>query len=321
MICKLQASRFPISSKGLLASAGLGIVLVWSYWTAFEATAHEWARNPVYSHGFLVPVFSLVLIGHRWRRLEALTLDPDWRGGCALLILAAGLRLTSAYYFVPWLDYVSLLPCLGGLILLLAGRSILAVSWPAIAFLMFMVPLPYRVETGFRQPLQRLATQGSTYALQTLGCPAFAEGNLIVLKDKTMGVAEACSGLSMMLVFFALSTAVAMMIQRPFREKILIIASAVPIAVLANVGRITLTGILYQYGKDGAADLVFHDISGWLMMPAGLAMIGIELRILGGLTTAPEARKPLPILLSRPASPAQPRTVQAGKRPQPQLSN
>jgi exosortase len=149
-----------------------------------------------------------------------------------------------------------------------------------------------------------LATQASTYGLQTLGCPAFADGNIIVLKDKALGVAEACSGLSMLLVFFAMATAVALIILRPWWEKVIILASAVPIAVLANVGRITSTGLLYQMGRGREAELVFHDLAGWLMMPAGLAMIGMELKILGRLTVVSESHSPLPVIFARPAAPA-----------------
>jgi exosortase len=321
MIDQPQAYRPVVSLKGLAGPIVLGTCLLWSYWTTFAIISREWATNPVYSHGFLVPIFALVLLGFRRQKFTGLALKPDWRGGCALLLVAGAFRLASAYYFVPWLDYVSLVPCLGGLCLLLAGQSYFAVAWPAIAFLMFMVPLPYRVETGLRQPLQGLATQASTYALQTLGCPAFAEGNVIILKDRTLGVAEACSGLSMLLVFFALATGVALIIRRPIWEKVLIFMSAVPIALLANVGRITLTGLLYQLGRGREAELIFHDLSGWLMMPAGLIMIGIELMILQRLVVAPEVRKPLPIIFSRPASGANHgRRDRNGKRRHPQRS-
>jgi exosortase len=304
MIDKLRAWIRPLTLKQLAGFAILGTCLLWSYWPTFEAISHEWATNPVYSHGFLVPVFALALLGFRRQKLEGHSLQPDWLGGGTLLLIGAILRLAGAYYYVPWLEMASLLPCLAGLCLLLAGRPYLAWSWPAIAFLFFMMPLPYRLETGMRQPLQRLATQGSTYILQTVGCPAFAEGNVIVLKDKPLEVSEACSGLSMLMVFFALATAVALIIRRPLWEKGLVLLSAVPIAVIANVGRISLTGLLQTIGRPREADLIFHDLAGWLMMPAGLAMIGIELKIFGRLMVTPAARQPLPITFARQGFPA-----------------
>src|SRR5262249_56384836 len=80
---------------------------------------------------------------------------------------------------------------------------------PAVAFLAFMIPLPYRLEVMVADPLQRLATTTSTFALQTLGLPALAEGKVILLNEVKIGIVEACSGLRMMMIFFAISTAVA----------------------------------------------------------------------------------------------------------------
>jgi exosortase len=284
----------------LLGLAALVTALLWSYWPTFAAMAYRWNHDPVYSHGYLVPLFALVLLWYRKDKLDVSTCRPAWWWGTVLLIFGALLRLGGAFFYFPWFEAVSLLPSLAGLVLVLGGRTGLAWSWPAIAFLFFMMPLPYRLETGLKQPLQRLATETSTYVLQTLGCPAFAEGNVIVLRTAKLGVEEACSGLSMLLVFFALATAVTLMTRRPFWEKCLIFLSAAPIAVIANVGRITATGLLFQLGNSQAAHLVFHDFAGWLMMPLGLVLFWIELKLLDQLMVAPVAAKPLPVMLTRP---------------------
>src|SRR5207253_599308 len=91
-----------------------------------------------------------------------------------------------------------------------------ALHWarPSLAFLLFMIPLPYRVEVALAQPLQRVATVSSTYVLQTLGFMSFSEGNVIRLGETRIGVVEACSGLSMLLIFFALATAVCLVVKR-----------------------------------------------------------------------------------------------------------
>jgi exosortase len=280
--------------------AALTVCVLWSYWPTLSAMAQAWSHDPVYSHGYLVPLFAVVLLWLRRQKLAGASFRPEWRWGCALLFLAVALRLGGTYFYYPWFEAISLLPCLAGLCLLVAGRSGLAWSWPAIGFLFFMMPLPYRLETGLRQPLQRLATEASTYVLQTLGCSAFAEGNVIVLKNMRLGVEEACSGLSMLLVFLALATAVAMLIRRPLWEKGLILASAIPIAIVANVARITATGVLFHLDKSHEAQLVFHDLAGWLMMPLGLVLIGVELKVLGRLLAVPQASKPLPIHLAHP---------------------
>jgi exosortase/archaeosortase family protein len=130
--------------------------------------------------------------------------------------------------------------------------------------------------------MQSFATTVSTFALQVLGRPALAEGNVILLNEIELGIVEACSGLRMLVVFFALSTAVAMLVRKPLWEKLLLAGSAVPIALASNVLRITLTGVLCDsFGSE--LGLYFHDMAGLLMPFIGMAFLGIEWWILGKL--------------------------------------
>jgi exosortase len=206
-------------------------------------------------------------------------------------VLLAGLALRAAgtYLYLDWFNALALLPCLAGLALLWGGWPALAWAWPAVAFAAFMVPLPYHLEGALAHPLQRLGTWASTYALQTLGFAAFAEGNVIRMGPVRIGVVEACSGLSMLVIFFALSTAVAVLANRPLWERLLLVASAVPIAVAANVTRITVTGVLHKWVGRELADYVFHDLAGWLTMPLALGMLWAELRLLAWVIRTREA--------------------------------
>ena len=137
-------------------------------------------------------------------------------------------------------------------------------TWPALAFLAFMLPLPFSIEQGISLPLRRLATVVGTYVLQTIGCPAFAEGNVIYIEDARLGVAGPCSGLGMLLTLSALATVFALLVNRPLLDRLILVASAVPIAVAANVGRITATGIAYYAGgqHSPAAQAILHDVAG-----------------------------------------------------------
>ena len=143
-----------------------------------------------------------------------------------------------------------------------------------------MVPLPFRLEIALAHPLQRIGTVASTYALQTLGFSAFSEGNVVRMGDIRLGVVEACSGLSMLVIFFALSTAVAIVVRRPPWERLILVASAVPIALACNITRITVTGVLYKVAGEEWANFVFHDLAGWLMMPLALGMLWVEMKTL-----------------------------------------
>jgi exosortase len=260
----------------------------------------KWAQDPQYSHGYLVPAFSLYLLWWRRDRLQGTRLEPRW-WGVGLLGVGFALRLAGAYFYFAWFEAVSLLPMLAGTALLLGGYPALRWAAPAVGFLVFMIPLPFRLETGLAQPLQQIATQASTYTLQTLGFPALAEGNVILVDKARIGVVEACSGLGMLLLFFALATALVIRVERPWYERLVIVASAAPVAVAANVVRITVTAFLHLTVGGRWADLVFHDLAGWLMMPLALGMLWAELRILSRLLVERPAPAPLAVPLVGPA--------------------
>jgi exosortase len=315
-----------VSFLSLLRSPGFWVTTVacgcflWAYGSTLAALAERWANSPQYTHGFLVPLFALVVL---WFRREHLKLEllavSGW--GIPLLLAGGGLRLAGAYFYYPALDSLSLLPSLAGLCVLLGGWWALRWAWPAIAFLVFMLPLPFIVEGAMAQPLQRLATVASTYVVQTLGLPAVAEGNIVTVNDYRIGVVEACNGLGMLVVFFALSTALAFVLaKRPLWERVLIAASAVPVALVANVARITTTAVLGALINRDFAQVVFHDWGGWLMMPLALFLLWLELRLVDWLLFIPARRSVEPLspvdLVLRPAAGA-PRTRARRKgRPQ-----
>jgi exosortase len=260
-------------------------VLTWNYWPTLTEMAHRWSVDPRYSHGYLVPLFSVFLFSRR----GVGTTSSKWAGvaGFALLALGLGLKLAGARVYNSWLDGVSLLPTLAGVALILGGRSLFRRAWLPIAFLIFMIPLPYRVEIAMGEPLQRLATKVSTYAMQTLGLPAISEGNIIHVDDVDIGVAEACSGLSMLFTFIAIAVGVAILMERPWLDRVLVVLSAVPIALLVNILRVTVTGVLHVTVGERIAGLVFHDLAGWLMMPTAIGLLWLEIALLKRLLLDP----------------------------------
>jgi exosortase len=281
----------------------LALGLLWAYGPTLAGLARCWSDNPQYSHGFLVPVFAAVVLWVRRSRYPSVRFEPSW-WGLAWLALASAMRLGAAAFYHEWLDALSLLPALAGVCVLLGGWPALRWAWPAVLFLVFMMPAPFQFEVALAQPLQRLATAASTYALQTLGLSAVAEGNVILLGDVQLGVEEACSGLGMLLTFFALATAVALVLARTWTERLALFVSAVPIALAANVTRITVTGVLYVTAGSGVARLVYHDLAGWLMMPLALGLLWLELKFLGRLYVEGPLDGPLPLAL--PAAAGQP---------------
>jgi exosortase len=282
--------RFPwLPALGLVA--GLAVT-VWAFWTTLGDAADRWAHDPQYSHGYLVPAFAALLLWLRRRLLDRAAVAPSW-WGLPLLAAGVGLRLVGVWFSLDWLEGIALVPCAAGAFVAAGGRAAWRWAWPAVLFLAFMIPLPHRVAVAAAGPLQHLATVASCYALQTLGLPAVPEGNVILLNDARIGIVEACSGLRMLVVFFALASGVALVIRRPAWERLLLVASAVPIALFSNLVRITATGVLHETAGSDFANNFFHDVGGWLMMPFALALFWLELMVLARLLTNPAPAGPV----------------------------
>jgi exosortase len=287
-----------------LRAAGVVSVFAWAYWPTLEGLADTWSRDPNYSQGFLVPVFALGILWHRCRGAGLGGAGCDLLG-LGVLILATALRLAGAYYFVIPLDHLSLLLALAGVCLVLGGRPWLGRAWPAIAFLVFMFPIPRSLGgTPLTGPLQQVATTASTFLLQTIGVTAQREGNVILLKNTELGIVEACSGLRMLMVFCAMATATAILLPYGWKRRTILVTSAIPLALICNVVRITAAGIAGDALGKETGHFVFHDLAGYLMVPLAFALLGTELFLLSRLfrSGAQEASslQPLGLLLASP---------------------
>ncbi len=270
-----------------------GAALLWACWPTLATFVQIWQTNPQYSHGFLVAPFAAFLLWHRRALFAPDRRDRAWVG-ILLLLVGCGLKLAGGYFAFAWPDRISVLFLVAGAFGALGGWPALRWAWPALAFLVFMVPMPGRVETLLAGPLQRFATVVSANVLQTLGFFAQADGTVIILSESDLGIVEACSGLRMLIAFVALSTAVAIVIDRPAWQRWAVVAGAVPVALICNVGRIVVTAVVLEMAGRKWADLVFHDLAGWLMMPAGLALLWLELAFLRRLIVSDEPARTTP---------------------------
>jgi exosortase len=278
--------------------------VVWAFGNTLGEMLTAWRTSPQSSHGFLVPVFSLFLLWHRRDLLAAGALRPSW-WGLPLLTAGIGLHLYGGFYTYVWLDQVALLPTLAGLWLMCGGKVGFRWGWPSILFLLFMIPLPYRYAIAMAGPLQRLATVVSTFVMQCCGMPALSEGNVILLNENAIDVVEACSGLRMLVVFFAMATGVVLVGRRPLLDRGILILSAIPIALVSNITRIIVTGVLFDvFANSQVVQGYVHDWADWLMMPFALGMLWIKLKLLDRLFI------PLPPAPPRGPRPAVPRRTQ-----------
>jgi exosortase len=279
-------------------------LLLWAYLPMLAVFADKWVNDPQYTHGLLVPFFSAYLIHRAWKS-GPLVSAPMPVLGCVLLAVALALRVVAGSLLFHQLDAASLLLSLAGLCLAAGGWPLLKRTGPGIAFLLFMVPLPYELERNVGGPLKAAATTCSTFLLQTLGQPAIRDGNLILIDEVRLGVVDACSGLKMLVTFAAFSVGAVLLLDRTRFEKFLILLGIVPITLAANVLRITATGLSHVFFSRATADGL-HDVYGYLMMVVGMALLALELWALGRLVVEPRPRgraaDPAPVRGLRPAA-------------------
>jgi exosortase len=219
------------------------------------------------------------LLWIRRDRIPRTPLQPSW-WALFFLALASGMNLGATYFYYAWPERASFVLMIFAAALAMGGWAAIRWTWPSILFLVFMLPFPGFLENGLMRPLQRVATLASTNVLQTLGFFAKADGNVILLSEVEMGIVEACSGLRMLSTFVALTVGACFVLHRPNWQKLVIVLSSIPIALVCNIVRISVTGVLYETADRDFAQFVFHDVAGWLMMPLALLLLLAELKLL-----------------------------------------
>jgi len=265
-------------------------ILGWAYWPNLQDLFAVWTDEPNYSHGFLVIPIALAIF---WQRLVDTRIDwqasrvPWWSWMPLVAILAA--RMFAYELNMQWLETATLVPAVACLILAMGGWSLLRRGWPAAVFLVFMLPLHPSANNLIALPLQQIATLGSVFVMQLTGLWPIAAGNVITLRDhsgtlKTLEVAQACNGLSMLMTLAATVTTAIMLIPLANWKRIVVLASAIPIALLSNIVRIVATGWCYYFIDGERAKKIAHDWTGiLLMMPLALILVGLELLLLSWL--------------------------------------
>jgi exosortase len=252
--------------------------LVGAYFSSFRSLVAQWNREPNYSYGFFVIPIALVIFWSRRGMIDRNKVRPHWWGFLPLLAVVA-LRYPLFERNEQYVETATIPLVLTGLVFALGGWHLLRAAWPSLVFLLFMLPLPPSVNGLLAQPLQRVATAGSVLVLQLMGMPVMAEGNVIIIGSSPLEVARACNGLSMLLSFITLVTAVVLLVQRPLVERVLLLASAIPIALVSNIVRITVTALCaYWFGSEAVSEAV-HEYAGYAMMPLALFLVWLELAV------------------------------------------
>ena len=254
-------------------------LLVLLYSSIFARLASQWSHDPNFSHGFIVPVFSLYVLWEQRQRFSNLLTRPTWEG---LWLLIPGLLclVVGTFGAELFLSRVSLVPVLGGVVALLLGwRYLRAAAFPWL-FLLLMIPLPALLFNQITFPLQIFASQIAANVLPILGVPVLREGNVIRLPAMALEVAEACSGIRSLMSLVTLAIMYGYVLEKRWSVRALLALAAVPIAVAANSLRIVGTGLLVQYWDPEKAEGFFHTFSGWIIFIVSILLLFAVRRVL-----------------------------------------
>jgi exosortase len=262
---------------GALVSVGLFARVFWSNLYHFY---YVWTTDENYGHGFLVPVISLYFANQVARSCPVATKGGIWAGSALLAAALLG-RLLTIPLPIEFLGDIAFLFGLTGLFTVLFGKLALARYWFAFFFLIFMVPLPIALYSRIASPLQLLASRVASALMNATGLPVLCEGNRMTLPGGLqMFVAEACSGMRQLTGFLALTTAVAYLTARPVWHRVVVVASALPIALSANIARVMLTGYIMHFVNPRFALGTFHTLEGLLILGFGLLLLQGECWVL-----------------------------------------
>jgi exosortase len=262
--------------------AAAGALFAALFWPALESLGRAWMSDPDSSHCLLVPLMSAYLI---WSRRAELAAVPVKSAGAGLAILVGSLLLYTVSHWggIELGRRAAIVSALNGAALYNFGWGVYRRILFPMLFLFLMIPVPVSVMSLASFPLQLFATEWSARLLGFLNVPVAHAGNLLRFPQGTLEVVEACSGIRSLLSFLTLALFFAYKSEGRWPAKAILTVSAVPIALAANVLRITISGVAaYVYGVKVAQGFL-HDFSGFALFILGLAVFFLEARALENL--------------------------------------
>jgi exosortase len=240
---------------------------------------YDWYTIPDYSHGFLVPLFSVFLIWEKRKILSNIPVKQTW-SGVPLVVFSLAVLVLGTYGVELFTTRISFVMLLAGIIWTLLGMAMLrAVAFP-LMILILAIPFPAIVFNQITFPLQLLASRIASEILPLFNVPTVHEGNIIELPIMKLEVAEACSGIRSLMSLFTLAVFYGYFIERTTWRRVILALASIPIAVTANVARIVGTGLCVQYWDPDKALGFFHEFSGWVMFVVSLCCLYLVHRLM-----------------------------------------
>lgn len=269
-----------------LQALALTALLAFHYRNVLYSLYYTWLNNGDWSHGFVIPVFSLYYLYTQRRRLPVDLPDHGVSAraiGVLLIALAFAVHMGSTIYQYDYPKKLALVMSILGVVLMVGGWPMTRWSWFAVAFLVFALPLPQRLYFQLTLPLQVMAAKVSGAVLPMLFKDILVDVHNVTVdywyKGRTgqLDVEHACSGIRLLMAMMALGVATAFISDRPVWQRMVIILSCVPIAVFCNFIRVTTTGVLHVQGHSELATGFAHTM-------LGMGMLGIAFGLYLGIS-------------------------------------
>ena len=266
-------------SAGLIKSVSLFVVWFVLFIPVYPSLVYTWLNNSNDSHGILVPLISAYLI---WQKRDELQKTPVSVNGWGVVILCVSLIsfILGVAGAVAVVSISMIVFSLIGLVIFNFGSAIFSLIKFPLFYLLFMIPVPVSIYGIVAFPLQLFATRVSELLLHLLSIPVYREGNMLYFAQTQLEVAEACSGLHSITAFIMLSFLFAYMMRTRYWPKIVIVSSAIPLAIIANLIRVTGTGFLAHFYGSKVARGFLHEFSGLAVFAFGFVLLFVEYLLL-----------------------------------------
>jgi exosortase len=277
----LDLAREVIARPGFRIFVVASLAIIGLFWSLVSKLPDLWfVGDSLYSHGPLVPLIAGYIFLTRWDRIKEMKVAPTlW----PWLLLVPALYITFIASRTDMMLTLSLLffgvCCL--VAWALAGWKIALASFPAIAYLLFGLPVWSFFVDKFTQPLQEISTKASYTILQALGYNLFKSDSTTIMLDRfEMNIAAPCSGMKLILSLVALLVFFVLIARLPWWSNLILLVFVIPFAIIVNGVRIALIGVVGNtYGHD--AGHAFHDYSGYLSLIVCFLVLRSVTRALG----------------------------------------
>ncbi len=256
--------------SALLITLGLSFIL--AYFPVWKGLVLSWYNSDDYSHGFLIVPAVMYSI---WLKREELSKLPKHSSvfGIVLLILSLMLYIFAFYAEIRSVASLTMIGAIAGVVLFLYGYVLFREIFFILLFLLFMIPIPAQIYSSMTTPLQLIVSQISVWFVMLLGLPIFREGNVIHLPEHTLEMVQACSGLRSLMSLMTLSVIISYFTLRSNWLRVVLLFSAIPIAIIVNILRVVTMILAFFYFDLDLTHGTVHTVFGVLVFTLAIALV------------------------------------------------